>query len=178
MNATTAESKPARLRGPQGPRLKPAAPEAKAIAAAILDVLAGGRTPQQAAESLGISQPRYYALEARALDGLVKSCEPRPKGRVREPRKEVEGLRREVERLKRELDRRQALIRAAHRTVGLAPPPPKIDQRRRKRRPVVRALKAAAVLRSAPPAPAPPAPEHPMIKEDPHGPKDVGEAAR
>src|SRR5688572_31403059 len=159
MNAT--EPKATRTRGPQGPRLQPAPPQAKVVAAAILDVLAGGRTPLQAAESLGISQPRYYALEVRALDGLVKACEPRPKGRVREPRKEVEGLRREVERLKRELDRRQALIRAAHRTVGLAPPPPKVDKRRRKRRPAVRALKAAAVLRSAPPAAATPAAEQP-----------------
>lgn len=176
MNATI--QTPSKARGPQGPRLRPAPHQAKVVAAAILDVLAGGRTPLQAAESLGISQPRYYALEARALDGLVKACEPRPKGRVREPRKEVESLRREVERLKRELDRRQALIRAAHRTVGLAPPPPKVDQRRRKRRPAVRALKVAAVLRSAPPAAAPPTPEHPIVKEDHHGPEDLCKAPR
>jgi len=157
----TTEPKVTKARGPQGPRLKPAAPETRAVAAAILDVLAGGRTPQQAAESLGISQPRYYALEARALDGLVNACAPRPKGRVREPRKEVETLRREIERQKRELDRRQALIRAAQRAAGLAAPPPKVDKRRRKRRPAVRALKAAAVLRSAPAAPAGPAPELP-----------------
>jgi hypothetical protein len=165
-------------RGPQGPRLRPAPPQAKVIAAAILDVLAGGRTPQQAAESLGISQPRYYALEARALDGLVKACEPRPKGRVREPRKEAEVLRREVERLKRELDRMRALVRACQRTAGLAAPPPKIDKRKRKRRPAVRALKAAAMLRSAPPAAATPAPEQPIVKEDHHGPEDVGKAPR
>jgi len=85
----TTESKPTKARGPQGPRLRPAPPDARALAAAILDVLAGGRTPLQAAESLGVSQPRYYALEARALDGLVQACAPRAKGRVRQPAKDV-----------------------------------------------------------------------------------------
>jgi hypothetical protein len=153
----TTEPKVTKARGPQGPRLRPAPPEARAIAAAILDVLAGGRTPQQAAESLGVSQPRYYALEARALDGLVNACAPRPKGRVRSPGKEVEGLRREVERLKRELDRRQALVRACQRTAGLTAPSKPERTPKRRRRPAVRALRAAAVLRSAPPAPPVPA---------------------
>ena len=142
-------SAPSKPRGPQGPRLRPAPPEAKAIAAAILDVLAGGRTPQQAAESLGVSQPRYYALEARGLDGLVRACSPAPKGRRPEPAKEADTLRKEVERLKRELDRRQALVRSLQRTAGLAAPAKPATPLRRKRRPTVRALKAAAVLRSA-----------------------------
>lgn len=141
---------PTKPRGPQGPRLRPAPPEAKAIAAAILDVLAGGRTPQQAADSLGISQPRYYALEARALDGLVRACSPVPKGRRPEPAKEADLLRKEVERLRRELDRRQALVRSLQRTAGLSAPSKPAKPLRRKRRPTVRALKAAAVLRSAP----------------------------
>ncbi len=158
MNAPTQIQTPSKPGGPHGPRLRPAPPEAKAVAAAILDVLAGGRTPQQAAESLGVSQPRYYALEARGLDGLVKACLPRPKGRVREPRKEVESLRREVERLKRELDRKQALVRAIQRTAGLAAPSKPEKTPRRKRRPAVRALKAAAVLRSAPLTPETPTP--------------------
>lgn len=145
-------------RGPQGPRLRAAPPEARALAAAILDVLAGGRTPQQAAESLGVSQPRYYALEARALDGFVKACAARPKGRVKQPAKEVESLRKEVERLRRELDRKQALVRACQRTAGLSAPSKPVRTLKRKRRPAVRALKAAAVLRSAPLATEAPAP--------------------
>jgi hypothetical protein len=149
MNAQPTETTTKR-RGPQGPRLRPAPPEAKALAAAILDVLAGGRTPQQAAESLGVSLPRYYALETRALDGLVKACAPRPKGRVKQPGKEADNLRKEVDRLKRELDRKQALVRACQRTAGLSAPAKPIKTQRRKRRPTVRALKAAAVLRSAP----------------------------
>ena len=51
------------------------------LAAVILDVLAGSRTPPQAAEALGVSLPRYYQLEARALGGLVAACESRPRGR-------------------------------------------------------------------------------------------------
>lgn len=157
MNAQPTETTTKR-RGPQGPRLRSAPPEARALAAAILDVLAGGRTPQQAAESLGISLPRYYALEARALDGLVKECAPRPKGRTRAPAKEAEKLRRENERLRREVDRKQALVRACQRTAGLSAPPKPAKTPRRKRRPTVRALKAAAVLRSDPLRPETPAP--------------------
>ena len=44
---------------------------AKQLAAVVLDVLAGSRTPPQAAETLGVSLPRYYQLEAGALGGLV-----------------------------------------------------------------------------------------------------------
>ncbi|MFO0802005.1 MAG: hypothetical protein U0791_02620 [Gemmataceae bacterium] len=52
--------------------------EAKRMAAILLDVLAGSRTPTQAAETLGVSLPRYYQLESRGLDGLLMACEPRP----------------------------------------------------------------------------------------------------
>jgi hypothetical protein len=47
---------------------------------AILEVLAGLRTPAEAAQSLQISLPRYYVLETRALEGLVAGCEPKPLG--------------------------------------------------------------------------------------------------
>jgi len=152
MNAPT--QTPSKPRGPQGPRLKAATPRQRALAAAILDVLGGGRTPLQAAESLGVSLPRYYALEARGLDGLVDACAERVRGRVRQPGREMEALRKEVERLRRELDRKQALIRACQRTVGLAAPTKPPASRKRKRRPTVRALRAAAVLRSEPAASA------------------------
>ncbi len=137
-------------RGPQGPRIGGGTLEGRLLAAAILEVLAGMRTPTDAARALTVSVPRYYALEARGLEGLVLACEPRGrKGRRRNPEREVERLRKEVERLEKECARRQALLRAASRAVGLGPASAKPDGKRR-RRPVVRALKAAGVLRSGP----------------------------
>jgi hypothetical protein len=125
--------------------------EARRLAAAILEVLAGGRTPTEAAETLGISPPRYYALEQRALEGLVSACRRRQRGRVRTSESEAERLRGEVRRLERECGRWQALLRAAQRTVGLGAPQkskPKPDGKRRpKRSRVARALRAAKALK-------------------------------
>jgi hypothetical protein len=118
--------------------------EAKRLAAVVLDVLAGSRTPPQAAETLGVSLPRYYQLEARALGGLVSACESRPRGRRPEVEAELVTLRKEFERVKRELARAQSLVRLTQRTVGVAPPPAKPGKR--KRRPVVRAMRRAEQL--------------------------------
>src|SRR5262249_20109751 len=139
--------------------------EAQRQAAVILDVLAGVRTPTQAAEVLGASVPRYYQLEARALGGLVSACEPCPKGRVRSPDRELATLRRQQQRLERELLRQQTLVRMAQRSIGLAPPPsaPKNGSKKRQRRPKVRALGAASHLQQLsqqPPALAPGRQEH------------------
>lgn len=133
-----------------GPQVDGGSSDARRTAAAILDVLGGVRTPSDAAVAVGVSLPRYYALESRAIEGLVKACEARPKGRVASPDKELHVLRREVEQLRRECERKQALVRAAQRTVGLALPEPKGAKGKRRRKPVVRALKAAEVLRSDP----------------------------
>ena len=95
--------------------------EAKRLAAAILEVLAGARTPTEAATALGLSVPRYYQVESRALGGLLSACEPKPKGRVRRPEHELNALRRENQRLQRELTRQQSLARAAQRTAGWTP---------------------------------------------------------
>ena len=46
---------------------KDASREAQQLAAAILEVLAGARTPGQAAEALGLSLPRYFQVETRAM---------------------------------------------------------------------------------------------------------------
>lgn len=123
--------------------------EAQRQAAAILEVLAGARTPTQAAEALGVSVPRYYQLEGRALGGLVSACEPRPLGRNSSPARELAQLRRHHDRLQRELVRQQTLLRVAQRSIGLAPPPPAVKKgsQKRVRRPVVRALGAATQLR-------------------------------
>lgn len=125
--------------------------DARRLAAAILEVLAGIRSPSDAAQALGISLPRYYTVELRALQGLLTACEPRKTGRVRSPKSELTLLQRECEQLRRECGRQQALVRAAQRTIGLAPPTPLSkpegrSTKRRKRRPTARALKAVVAL--------------------------------
>lgn len=124
--------------------------EAKRLAAAILEVLAGARTPTEAATALGLSVPRYYQVESQALRGLLVACEPRPRGRVRTRETETEALRKENQRLQRDLTRHQALARAAQRAVGLSPPTPapitKTGKKPRKRR-VARALSVAERLK-------------------------------
>jgi hypothetical protein len=138
------------IRGP-GPAKAEPPPEtgrdAKRLAAAILEVLAGLRTPAQAAQATGVSLPRYYQLEARALAGLVRACERPPKGRRRGPANEAAALAKENERLKRDLGRQQTLVRLAQRSAGLSPPVPL--KAKRKRQPTTRALVAAARLRQA-----------------------------
>ena len=123
--------------------------EAKKLAAAILEVLAGARTPTEAATALGLSVPRYYQVEAQALRGLLQACEPKPRGRVRSVETEAKTLSKENQRLQRELTRHQALARAAQRAVGLSPPTPvvnKAGKKPRKRR-VARALSVAERLK-------------------------------
>jgi hypothetical protein len=137
--------------------------EARRLATAVLEVLAGMRTPAAAAQALQVSLPRYYHLESRALRGLVAGCQPRPQGRRPDSGQELAGLRRDKERLQRELARQQALVRLAQRTIGLAPPPAPVMGKtagKRRRRPLVRALSVAAHLRAGEPtAPAPDAPD-------------------
>ena len=140
-----------RVKQPGGPGLtQDTSRQAKQVAAAILEVLAGARTPQQAADALAVSLPRYYQLESRALRAVVVACEVRPKGRVRSPASETAKLKAQNAQLQREVTRQQALVRAAQRSVGLAPPPaapPKVKGRKRRRRPVARALSVATRLR-------------------------------
>ena len=123
--------------------------EAQRLAAVILEVLAGARTPTQAAEALSVSVPRYYQLETRALRALLAGCEARPRGPGQSADKELAALRRQHERLERELTRQQTLVRLAQRTIGLTPPKPEPKPKpgqKRRRRPVVRALQAAVHL--------------------------------
>ena len=129
--------------------------EARQQAAAILEVLAGVRTPTEVAQQLAISLTRYYIIEGRALQGLLHACEPRPQGRVRSPASELATLQRECAQLRRQVARQQALLRVTERTVGLATPPSsaKSDsatpKKQRRRKPKARALQAAAVLQEA-----------------------------
>jgi len=134
---------------------------ARRAAAAVLEVLAGARTPTEAAEALGVCANRYYQLEAKALRGLVEACELRQRGPGVAPEKELAKLRRETDRLRGEAARYQALARASQKAVGLQPPKPsgprKGGGKKRSRKPSVRALKVARELSitGAPPADAP-----------------------
>jgi len=165
-----------------GPRFKPQAAvsrDAQRVAAVILEVLAGVRTPTEAAAVVGLSVPRYYLWEQRALEGLVRACEPRPKGQVISQRHQIAVLEKEVARLRQDCARQQALVRASQRTIGLTASPPAAaksplkpgagagapacgprsaaakvagattGKAKRKRRPAVRALKAVAALQAA-----------------------------
>ncbi len=137
-----------------------ASAEAKRLAAAILEVLAGARTPTEAAQALGLSLPRYYLLEDRALQGMLVACEPRSLGRGPSPESALAALRRECDQLRRDCTRQQTLVRAAQRTIGLAPPTPtargpeRNGKKRRRRRPTARALRVAARLKEADRQPA------------------------
>jgi hypothetical protein len=139
---------------PKGPGVNGGSREARKVVAAVLEVLAGSRTPLDAAKALGVSAPRYYVLESRALAGMVTACEPRAKGRTRTPEMDLAALRKEHERVKRECARAQALVRASQRAVGLSTPKPEKksgERGKRRRKPVVRALKVVDRLQSEPP---------------------------
>lgn len=139
-------------------------------AAAVLEVLGGAKSPVEAAEGLGIALPSYYLLEARALEGLVSACEPKPRGRSAGGEgKTFQALKRENERLRQDLTRTQALTRAVQRAVGMqskeeaAPPNAPV---RRRRRATARALRAAREL--VPPtsdSPRPSLPTSPLAVE-------------
>ena len=125
--------------------------QARQRAAAVLEVLAGARTPLEAATALGVSLGRYYLLEQQALAALVAGCEAQPRGRSPDAARQVAALEQECRRWQRECARQQALVRAAHRALGLTAPPPARDKgptgKRKRRRPVVRALQAAQRVR-------------------------------
>jgi uncharacterized protein (DUF2267 family) len=132
--------------------------DARRLAAAILEVLAGQRTPTQAAQALTISLPRYYQVEAGALRGLLAACEPKPRGRQLNLDSQVRDLKRANERLQRDVARQQALVRLTQRAAGLpaaTPTPAKAGKQGRRRRPVVRALAVAERLRAEPESAAP-----------------------
>src|SRR6516165_7080566 len=137
------------------PLLPEASKDAKRLAAVVLEVWAGVRTPLQAAEALGLSLPRYYQVEANGLNGLVAACTPKPKGRQANPAREATTLRRDNERLRRELGRQQALVRLTQRGLGVTPPAQTVTKKGRRRKPVVRALTLAARLQPEATQPAP-----------------------
>ncbi len=88
--------------GWSGKRLPTVSRDAQRMAAAILEVLAGVRTPTEAATALSLSVPRYYLWEQRALEGLVRACEPRPVGKAAHERHRMAVLEKEVARLRQD----------------------------------------------------------------------------
>lgn len=126
---------------------------AKLLAAAVLEVLAGIRTPASASDALEMPVSRYYMLEDRAVQGLIDALEDRPRGRRRSSEAEIAKLQQEKQQLERELARVQALVRATERVMGALPhlpikPHVSSNGQRGKRRAKVRATKAITVLRA------------------------------
>jgi hypothetical protein len=174
--AAPAEKKRGRPKGSKNTVLKSpsdvkGSAEAKKTAAVVLEVLGGIRQTREAASALGVSDARYYAVEARAIQGLVDACEPRKPGyQGPSSNQELAKARQEKAQLERQCARLAALVRATQRTVGVAPPLEKQTlkngKQRKKRRPVVRALVAAQALRVASPEASAPASESAPAKED------------
>jgi hypothetical protein len=126
-----------------------ASPEARKYACVLLEVLSGMKGPGEAAEELSVSLPRYYVLEARALEGFVKALEPRERGpgpasvesRLAESKKESEDLR-------RELTRAQSMLRLARKAAGLSTEkkPEQAEGKKPKRRKVNRTRRVMALI--------------------------------
>ena len=125
-------------------------PDARRRAAAVLEVLAGLRTPQQAADELGISLPTYFNLEIRAMRGLTFACCAQPPGRQQTLAPKLRQAQSRLAELEQQMGRYQALLRTAQRSVGLAPPvpvKPPAGARRAPRKPSVRAMRTIKALR-------------------------------
>jgi hypothetical protein len=131
------------------------AERAKLTAAVVLDVLAGNRSPGDAASALGLSVARYYVIEQQAIDGLIAGCTPRRRGRQPDPGKEFARITAENGRLTQALLRQQALVRTSQRSLGVAipakpaaPTAASPGRGKGKQQPKVRALRAAKRLKT------------------------------
>jgi hypothetical protein len=124
--------------------------EARKRAGVVLEVLAGSLSTTDAARALGISAPKYYMVESRALSGLVAGCEPRRKGPGASVEKALQAAEREKARLLRQVSRLTALVRAQQRAAGVVVPKStdKDGGKKRKRRPSARALKYVKALKA------------------------------
>ena len=131
--------------------------QARRKAAGVLEVLAGLRTAEQAAQSLEMSLPTYFNLETRALRGLLFACTPHPPGRQQAVEKKLRDAEARNAELQRQLQRYQALLRVAQHSVGL---PAAANQmpagKHRRKKPAIRALRAIRLLKQESPAESPP----------------------
>lgn len=148
--ATTARRKRSTVKDPGG------SPEARRMAAVILEIWAGVRTTQAAATALSVSLPRFYQLEQRAVGALVASCEPRPRGPGPNLQRQIRSLERQLASSRRDCARLQALLRTSQRALGLSVPETQVKNssqakpgtagKRRPRKPTARALRLAEAL--------------------------------
>ena len=102
---------------------------ARRLSALLLEAWSGVRSTQSAADAMGVALPRFYHLEARALQMIVSAMEPRPRGRQRTAESELAQVKAEKLRLVRDAERFQSLYRTAQRALGIAvaKPPSKTD---------------------------------------------------
>jgi hypothetical protein len=127
---------------------------ARRLTALLLEAWSGVRTTMATSEAMGVTLPRFYQLEARALQVLVTAMEPRPRGRPRTAEDALGKLQAERQRLLRDVERYQSLYRTAQRSLGVtvARPPEKANnpgpggKRRRGPRKRARGQAVAAVL--------------------------------
>lgn len=146
---------------PLGVRAVRGSDAARRMTALLLEAWSGVRSTQAASEAMGVALPRFYQLEARALQLIVSAMEPRPRGRQRTVESELSRLRLQQQRLMRDAERYQALYRTAQRALGVvvARPAEKAENPapggKRKRGPRTKArgqTVAAVLLGNAPPA--------------------------
>lgn len=130
--------------------------KARKQAAGVLEVLAGLRTPEQAAEALEISLPTYFNLETRALRGLLFACTANPPGRQQAVGKKLRDAEARITQLESQVQRHQALLRVARQSVGLPAAAREMAAgKHRRKKPAVRALRAIRLLNTLE-SPAPP----------------------
>ena len=135
---------------PMGPKSVRGSETARRHAAIVLEALSGLRTTQSASDAMGVAMPRYYVLEARALQAFVLALEPRPRGRQVSAFTELEKLRTEIRRLERDAARMGSLYRASQRVLGVSEPKATMGSKqpgKRRRRPRKRA-RAELVVRT------------------------------
>jgi len=110
----------AKRSAPTGARAVRGSEAARRKAALLLEAWSGVRSTTSASEAMGVALPRFYQLEARALQLIVAAMEPKPRGRQTSAQGEVTKLRSEKQRLLRDVERFQALYRTAQRSLGIA----------------------------------------------------------
>ena len=132
-----------------------ASPQARKTACVILEVLSGVRSTTEASEVLSVSLPRYYVLETRGIEGLVKALEPKEKGRrSHSPQSRLDAMTHERDRLQTELGRMRSLVRLAQRTVGIPVKKKKGKEGKKRLRRTNRTRKVLALLKGDTKTPA------------------------
>ena len=121
---------------------------ARRTCALLLEAIAGLRSTVEVAEALGVTQPRYYQLEARGLQGMIDALEPRKRGRQKSQADALAESEQERKRMQRELLRYQALYRTSQRCLGVKKAETKKSERTRRVRKKARGQRVVEVLRA------------------------------